>query len=310
MDTDRILDYLYDFAERKNVEILYAKSFGSRAWNLHSDESDYDIGVVFRQPETAYYTMGKYTQNHQETRTLSVSGSEEAEVNVQSWNIDRFFELVDDSNPTALEVLASDKTYIGNPHFDEVAGHATTSFRPIAMMGHYHSLAKNNYLKYVQHNLTGPSGDRYKVDHTDRDAFYLDTDRGHARVVNKDVYSGEWSENRVEQTVKRNLYVARALCYKRFIGETHSMPTLDFVEFLEQKEELLRRFHDGDLYRITSELVEQKRNGEGSEEVGNVVEDVAEAELERDIEDPETHNVRGMNTSYLNEKIEAVMNDE
>lgn len=312
MTDEQILDYLFDLAEEENLEVLYAKSFGSRAWNVDDDESDYDVAVVFRQPVSSYITLGEYTQNIQETATLEESGSKPVEVNVHGWNVDRYMQLLSNSNPTALEVLSSDKTYVNHGEFEDLVDYAQKNFRPIAMMGHYHSLMKQNYLKYLQKNLIGPNDKRYKVRNESRDTYEIGSSKGSfSRVMKADAQgsSGDFDVGTLERTVKRNLYVARAICYKRYIEETHSMPSLDLTEFLREEEEFLKSLYDGELYNVVSTLVRRKREGEGGEEAGNLVEDIAESEIERDIQDKELHNVRGISDDVLNKVIRRIIAD-
>lgn len=109
-------------------------------------------------------------------------------------------------------------------------------------------------------------------------------------------------ENAVARpTVKRALYVLRAVLYARYIRGTHAFPALDFPAFLESEGE---RF-DAALVERSRSLVARKRAGEGDETVEMDLPGIV-ADLPADI-DPEEHAVRGIQTERVDDFIRAAL---
>lgn len=307
---DAIIDYLLDFAEENDVLIVAAKEYGSRAWNVESESSDHDLAVIYRQPTSDYITLGNYRENIDRNDVLNVDG-EEVEVNILSWNIKRFAELVSKSNPTAIEVLTSDVAYVDDPRLDRLEKHARTCFRPIAMMGHYHSLAKNNYRKYLKDIvIDNYTEERFKVIDEDDNGLYVENEEtGNQRFLHENTLEDGFQRSTLDLTVKRNLYVARALAYKRYIEETHSLPSFDFVEFLDNEADVIEGAYGGELVAACNELVHHKKKGDGDKKIGNVVGHFAEDEIERDIPNTDVHNIRGIDESVVNDVVMDIMYD-
>ena len=190
--------------------------------------------------------------------------SREIEENTfMGWNLTRFAQLLSKSNPTALEFLNGNLQYRdGDDRWEELRQYANQQFKPIAMMGHYHSLAKANYNKYI-------------VDGND-------------------------------PTVKRHLYVIRALLYKQWVAETHQFPPLDFVAFLDDHMRSVafeRENGELDVTWTARRYAQEKKQGRGGNELGNPLQDWIETELDRG-PDPEFHDIRGIKTGRVNRFVE------
>ena len=78
-------DLLADVAARHGLTVLAARDVGSRAWNLASESSDYDVGFLFRQEPLDYVTLGG---------TVSTVRDDRGDVEVRGWNVTRFAELL------------------------------------------------------------------------------------------------------------------------------------------------------------------------------------------------------------------------
>lgn len=234
-----------------------ARDFGSRAWNLDSKWSDHDIAFVFRQDPIEYAQVSEYQQSIDRD-----SEHEGVKHTFMGWNLKRFMNLLHKSNPSTIEFLNSDVNYIyGDSHWQELTEYVNQHFKPIAMMGHYHSMAKSNYEKYLK-----PEKD---------------------------------------PSLKRNLYVVRALLYKKWIAETHQVPPLDFIDFLENHlREITYEHESGEklITRTAEGWAQMKKEGRGNEEIGNPLQEWIEEELEKG-PDPEGHDVRGIEKEVVNRHI-------
>lgn len=141
---EEMKDYLN---KRYSITILAMNDIGSRSWNLHSSDSDFDVAAVYTQPPRNYYTLNNYRQNID--RKFKVDGRE---VDFMSWDLKRFSELLNKSNPSAIEFLRSgEKYYTKYPNlFKRLREYVEEYFKPVAAIHHYISMAKQNYKKYIE----------------------------------------------------------------------------------------------------------------------------------------------------------------
>lgn len=276
MHHDAVHDHIEQILdEYPGANLVVAKDFGSKAWGLDSPDSDHDVGFVFTQRPFDYIKLGTYRQNIDR----SFVGPDGIEHTVMGWNVKRFAELINNSNPTAIEFLASDMTYaVSDPvrkrAVRALTDHVHDNFKPIAMMGHYHSMAKRMWNKYID--------------------------------------SGN------DPSLKRHLYIGRALLYKRIVAETHEVPPINFETALSLAESLdgigtTHTFSDVHLeqeFDIVDKLrlwAESKRDGGGDIDIHpSTMHSWFEAELEEP-EITDEHDVRGIDRSVVNEFVKRVM---
>jgi len=137
------------FEEEYGIKIISARDTGSRAWNLESEESDYDVSFIYIQDHEEYIKPSGYKQNiDRETDT-------QYDIEYNSWNLDRFLALLKSSNPAAIEFLQSSKVYYEPPtHCNDfmhnLESHAQENFKPLALMKHHHNLAENQFERYIK----------------------------------------------------------------------------------------------------------------------------------------------------------------
>lgn len=269
-DVEEMVKYL---EKEYGIEVLSIRDYGSRAWSLDSEDSDIDAGMVYRQDPMDYVKLGEYQENID--RKFFVGGED---FELIGWNITRFTELLNKSNPSMIEWLNSDITYyemwtptvggrvkeLEEPSFffDDIREHANEEFKPISLFYHYRSLAKSNYTQYIK--------------------------------------------NKNHPTVKRHLYVLRALTYARYIENTHSMPPLEYTEFYEKHLPEMKNIPVF-VKNYIGELIERKKNGNGDQTiVDKELSDWIESELDDKITN-DKHDVRGIDEEKLNELIQSVM---
>jgi len=264
-DIQSMVNYLEDEYE---ITIMSIRDYGSRAWNLDSETSDMDAGMVFRQRPHKYMTLGGYRQNID--RKFMLDGEE---FELIGWNIKRFCELLNGSNPSMIEWLNSPICYYesyvkkgssritkledSESLFNDLKEHANQEFKPVALWGHYREMGKANYNKYIV--------------------------------------------NRNDLRVKRHLYILRGLLYSRYVLDTHRRPLLDFPEFCDE------HLDDMDIPQFvkqyTREFIRKKKNGEGSVEIGDQeLWDWMQEEIDRGSDiDHQEHDVRGISREKLND---------
>jgi predicted nucleotidyltransferase len=131
-------DVLEDEVE---AHILFAAESGSRAWDLDSEGSDYDVRGVYRREVSDYVTT---SQSRDETIEF-----ERGEVDVQLWDAAKACRLLG-RNAQLREWTESPTIYAWSPWADEFKATITDYWNPRAYAHHYRSLAKGNYQRYIE----------------------------------------------------------------------------------------------------------------------------------------------------------------
>lgn len=297
---DTIKNLIEQETTARNVTPIAARSFGSRMMNLHSESSDYDVLLLFAQEPEEYVQVGGY----KDTFSSSYNTTE-----IQSWNIKKFAELLNNSNPTAIEFLQSPVEYYVDEEYkywlDILYDMASESFKPIAMYYHYHSLAKNNYEKYIEETVYDRDGNRYKILESYKGGEYYIEGNGIKQYITIDNNSA-FTRSTVKQTAKRYVYILRAVLYAEYIKQTSTLPTIDFPMFIDGAllEEL--GMSDEDILSL-HKIVKMKRNGDGNK----TVDDAPRAYIEEKLHDEPDHNEfedRQMDFECINQFVERVIN--
>jgi predicted nucleotidyltransferase len=188
MKDEYIIEKMYEAAEDKGVLPIAGRERGSRMIGVAHDESDWDAFLLFAQPAEEYALLSGYTD------TLSRK-FDDGDVDIHGWNVQKFAELAQDSNPNAVEFAMSENEYFNNlPEdglaLDRITADLKHNFNHMALYHHYLSLAKSNYEKYVA--------------------------------------SGN------DCTYNRQFYVMRATMMAKHIREEGTFPKLNVWEFLDQ----------------------------------------------------------------------------
>jgi len=195
--------------------------------------------------------------------------------------------------------------------FDEFTEYCNQNFNPIGLYYHYRSLGEQNYTKYVQENVNCSRWDedeRYKIIEEQEDQWLVNASNseylvGGVESIHKD--SPSVNKGTLDQTVKRNLFAARAICYARYIRKYTEMPPMDFQQFLDM--ESVRELFTDPQMKTLERLVDLKTNG-SNEEIGNEIEYLVEEELSVE-PDHSTLNSGEIANDRVNQLIENVVCD-
>jgi len=249
---DQANEHLDFIEEEYNVTVVVAVAHGSHAWGLSNADSDYDIKAVY-VPDSLH----QYAQlgSHDETITRDFD-----EFEIEAWDIQKFGELLVQSNDQALDVLRSPIAYRERFDRDELREFIEENYSPIALYHKYRSISKNNYRKYLSHHLASNRKDTYPIlerwdrenlngylvrnEHTGKDMFVPDrvidndkdeflhmdfedvdtTEDDHRYCPNCDRQPDQlpvkFQTTNTRQTVKRNLAVTRASMYAYYVKRT------------------------------------------------------------------------------------------
>mgnify|MGYP006426791575 CR=1 FL=1 len=124
-----------------DIKILYAVESGSRAWDISSPDSDYDIRFIYVRPRDAYLGIRRPKDSIDATI---------GEYDFHGWDITKTCHLASKSNPSLLEWLVSDQRYIEVGTTADKLRRATREFSAAALMHHYTSLAKHTWRTYLE----------------------------------------------------------------------------------------------------------------------------------------------------------------
>lgn len=145
---EKIREICKKLEKEKNIKILFAVENGSRAWRMHSKDSDYDVRIVFIRPIEEYIQINKPTDVMEAAFDKEGKKCEQegAFIDIVGFDIFKFISMLSSSNPTTIEWLTTDIVYFGeqNKVFKEFA---TKMFNKISLYHHYKSMCRMNYLK-------------------------------------------------------------------------------------------------------------------------------------------------------------------
>jgi predicted nucleotidyltransferase len=279
-----------------DARVLAVRDIGSRAWGLAGPESDYDPLAVFVQRPAAYARLGEVVETVERTNGA---------VDLTAWNVRRFGELLFDSNPTALEFCHSPLRYRQYEPLDDLVGAVGSSFDPLAVYHHYRSLATRQYRKYIQRRLLDGDEPVYVIERETDEGYRVrpvddpDADPEH---VPRDRYR----EATIDRTVKRALYVVRAVLYAEYVLATGRFPTLDFRVFLDDAAGAEGFDPEPSVLATARDLAARKRAGDGDSPVGDPI--GADALPPARI-DHERYTGRGLDRERVNAFIERALAD-
>ncbi len=132
-----ILEEIKKIEDKENVKVVFLIESGSRAWGWESKDSDFDVRGVFIQD---------YEKFEEEEKQINVVSGD---LDIELWDLKKFFRLMIKSNPSVWEWLSSDVIYKGNKIFNELKEIFEKDFNKEKMQKHYLSMARQNFEKYI-----------------------------------------------------------------------------------------------------------------------------------------------------------------
>lgn len=133
-----ILEQLESLKNTTDISILMAVESGSRAWGCASNDSDYDVRIIFKSPLHRYLEISPPPDNidYFHGKLLDING----------WDIRKALKLVYKSNATPFEWVQSPIVYFEQPSFrQELMQLCELYFQPYHALNHYRGIAKNSY---------------------------------------------------------------------------------------------------------------------------------------------------------------------
>ena len=139
---NKILKGLNTIEKEKKVKVLLAVESGSKAWNIQSLDSDFDVRFIFKRKVEEYLSLDKKPD------VIEINNGN---LDYVGFDIFKFLQLVRNSNPSVIEWLFSPIVYINRfSLYNNLLKEVKNNFNPLALFQHYKSMCKQNYLKYLK----------------------------------------------------------------------------------------------------------------------------------------------------------------
>jgi len=139
---NKILKGLTTIEKEKKVKVLLAVESGSKAWNIQSLDSDFDVRFIFKRKIEGYLSLDKKPD---------VIEINDENLDYVGFDIFKFLQLVRNSNPSVIEWLFSPMDYTNKfSLYNNLLREVKNNFNPLALFQHYKSMCKQNYLKYLK----------------------------------------------------------------------------------------------------------------------------------------------------------------
>ncbi|MDA9774284.1 nucleotidyltransferase domain-containing protein [Saprospiraceae bacterium] len=134
----QIITYLKTLEREKVIRILYACETGSRAWGFPSRDSDYDVRLIYRH--NLHWYLG--LSDKKDSIDLMFADNE---IDITGWDLKKSLLLLQKSNASIFERLASDTIYLEDKAFSiKMKMMLAEYFSPIKQSYHYLNLARNS----------------------------------------------------------------------------------------------------------------------------------------------------------------------
>ncbi|MDH5402665.1 MAG: nucleotidyltransferase domain-containing protein [Candidatus Heimdallarchaeota archaeon] len=136
----QILNEIKKIEHQYQITVIFAVESGSRLWGIESRDSDFDIRFVYKRRIIDYLSL----QKMKDSINIMMDPFDYA-----GWDLVKFMNLANKSNPSALEWLKADITYIGEENREQFRLFLN-NVNIKNIYHHYRSIAHSNYTKYLK----------------------------------------------------------------------------------------------------------------------------------------------------------------
>ena len=136
---DKIIQTIKELEQKEDCKILFAAESGSRAWGFASNDSDYDIRVVYVKPEAWYWDISEKKADTFETMLPN-------DLDISAWELKKTLQLFSKCNLALNEWLGSPIIYYAEEEFfAKMKRLLPLYFNPIRAGHHYLALSENSW---------------------------------------------------------------------------------------------------------------------------------------------------------------------
>ncbi|MBD1382468.1 nucleotidyltransferase domain-containing protein [Metabacillus arenae] len=139
-----IIKKLHVIEKENNIRILFACESGSRSWGYSSQNSDYDIRLLYTHPMEWYLSI----ENQKDVMEWSVN-----QLDITGWDLKKALQLCLKSNPSLYEWLFSGVVYLEEASTVQTLRELVNTYYTLStLFYHYFKMSKRNYLHFQQTN--------------------------------------------------------------------------------------------------------------------------------------------------------------
>ena len=145
----KILELLKNIEKEKNIKIFFAVEAGSRAWELNSSESDYDVHFVYYRSLEDYISINKYDDQIYLgfDKELKPKNKDGVFIEMNGMDIFKYFKLLSAYNVSAIDLANSDILYLGDN--SDLKEFVENNLNKSNLFVQYYSSAKGIYKSHL-----------------------------------------------------------------------------------------------------------------------------------------------------------------
>ena len=150
-----ILEVLNQIEKEQEIKILYACEAGSRAQDLASKDSDYDVRFIYVHTPNWYLSIDQKRDVIERSNQDQISIPVHPLLDLNGWELTKALRLLRKSNPSLLEWLQSNIVYYqAYSSIEKIRAMEKKVFSPKSCVYHYLQMSKRN-LREIQGNTVG-----------------------------------------------------------------------------------------------------------------------------------------------------------
>lgn len=134
-------EHISQIERDEDIDVIGCGEVGSRAWGFSNDSSDYDLRFVFSRDTKNYV----FDYDVEESVTY-----ESGEIEAVGWDITKFYEMICENNPSALEALKSPVIYRKLDGHTDLREHVSNRFNVIELWINYQTWCERMYNEYLR----------------------------------------------------------------------------------------------------------------------------------------------------------------
>ncbi|MEQ9199430.1 MAG: nucleotidyltransferase domain-containing protein [Rhodospirillales bacterium] len=139
-----IMRRLSEIEQTRHVRVLFAAESGSRAWDMHSSNSDYDVRFIYVHEPSWYWSFN-------DGRDVIEDLDREADIDLSGWELRKAVRLMMKGIAVKQEWYRSDITYRTDPDFLRDMLHLLSLIeRRYALTNHFFNISKRIFRERVK----------------------------------------------------------------------------------------------------------------------------------------------------------------
>jgi predicted nucleotidyltransferase len=136
-----VREYLAKIELAYGVKILFAVESGSRAWGMHSEDSDYDVRFVYTRP------LAWYVSIHERRDVIEPPCEHPYDIN--GWDLKKALYQLKRGNPAFFEWLHAPQYLTRDSYMADLMQMAKIYFNSKTAIYHYMHMASGNFRQYI-----------------------------------------------------------------------------------------------------------------------------------------------------------------